>query len=209
MCVIHKRHESVTDEYHSTMPTLPYISLSTSQPSGDKACPALHLGCVWHSSRSEKPTPLQVFPAKHTQLQDKEEKGPWSRPTLERRAVFGQLVASLTSSTLKGPPRQVSASHEKSPPRTTSLPSHDKPPPRTTSRGPKRTVYAPPPTRVEERFSTPCRYHSWRPCKQLTPTRALMLVRPAARPSHRHHLPLCHTQAQPKALKYPLRLAQA
>jgi hypothetical protein len=34
----------------------------------------------------------------------------------------------------------------------------------------------------------PCKYNSWRPCKQLTPTRALMLARPAARPSHRRHL---------------------
>jgi hypothetical protein len=53
-------------------------------------------------------------------IQAKEEKEPWSRPTLARRPVFGQLAASLTSSPLEGPPRQVSASHEKSPPRATS-----------------------------------------------------------------------------------------
>jgi hypothetical protein len=53
-------------------------------------------------------------------IQDKEEKGPWSRPTLARRPVFGQLAASPTSSPLEGPPRQVSASHDKSPPHTTS-----------------------------------------------------------------------------------------
>jgi hypothetical protein len=52
-------------------------------------------------------------------IQD-EEKGPWSRPTLARRPVFGQLAASPTSSPLEGPPRQVSASHDKSPPRTRS-----------------------------------------------------------------------------------------
>jgi hypothetical protein len=46
--------------------------------------------------------------------------------------------------------------------------------------GPRRTAKptarAPPPTRVEERFPTPCKCNSWRPCRQLTPTRALMLV---------------------------------
>jgi hypothetical protein len=35
------------------------------------------------------------------------------------------------------------------------------------------------------------------------PDKSLMLVCPAARPSHQHNLPLCHTQAQPKALKHP------
>jgi hypothetical protein len=53
-------------------------------------------------------------------IQDKEEKGPWSRPTLARRPVFGQLAASSTSSPLEGPPREVSASHKKSPPHTRS-----------------------------------------------------------------------------------------
>jgi hypothetical protein len=32
----------------------------------------------------------------------------------------------------------------------------------------------PPPTRVGERFPAPCKYNSWRPCKKLTPTRALI-----------------------------------
>jgi hypothetical protein len=45
--------------------------------------------------------------------------------------------------------------------------------------------------------------------KQLAPTRASMRVCPAARPSHRHHLRLCHTQASPEALKHPLRRAPA
>jgi hypothetical protein len=31
----------------------------------------------------------------------------------------------------------------------------------------------------------------------------------AVQPSHQHHLQLCHTQAQPEALKHPLRRAQA
>jgi hypothetical protein len=76
-------------------------------------------------------------------------------------------------------------------------------------RGPRHTTRAPPPMRMEERISTSCRYNSWRLCRRPAPTRALMLVWPAARPSHRHHLPLCHTQTQPEALKHPLRRAQA
>jgi hypothetical protein len=49
-------------------------------------------------------------------IQDKEEGRPWSRPTLARSPVSGQLAASPTSSPLEGPPRQVSASCEKSGP---------------------------------------------------------------------------------------------
>jgi hypothetical protein len=56
-------------------------------------------------------------------IQDKKEGRPWSRPTLARRAVSGQLAASPTSSPLEGPPRQVSTSHDESPPRTTSTAS--------------------------------------------------------------------------------------
>jgi hypothetical protein len=133
-------------------------------------------------------------------IQDKEEKGPWSRSTLARHPVYDQLAASLTSSPLEGPPRQVSASHDKSPPRTTSLrltrqvsALHDKSLPHTTSlrlarevwlrlaSGPRRAVKAHSAStttdkRVEERFPTSCKYNSWRPCRQLSPTRALMLV---------------------------------
>jgi hypothetical protein len=47
------------------------------------------------------------------------------------------------------------------------------------------------------------------PCKQLAPTRALMRVCLAVRPSHQRHLLLCHTQASPEALKHPLRRALA
>jgi hypothetical protein len=54
-------------------------------------------------------------------IQDKEEGRPWSRPTMATRPVFSQLPASPTGSALEGPPRQVSTSHDKSPPRTTSL----------------------------------------------------------------------------------------
>jgi hypothetical protein len=48
--------------------------------------------------------------------QDKEERRPWSRPTLARRPVSGQLASSPSSSPLEGPPLQVSASHDKSGP---------------------------------------------------------------------------------------------
>jgi hypothetical protein len=47
-------------------------------------------------------------------IQDKKEGRPWSRPTLARRLISGQLAASPTSSPLEGPPQQVSASHDKS-----------------------------------------------------------------------------------------------
>jgi hypothetical protein len=50
-------------------------------------------------------------------IQDKQERGPWSRPTLARRPVLGQLAASPTSFPLDEP---LSASHDKSPPRTRS-----------------------------------------------------------------------------------------
>jgi hypothetical protein len=51
-------------------------------------------------------------------IQDKEEKGPWSRPSLARCPVFSQLTASPTSFPLEEP---FSASYEKSRPRTGSL----------------------------------------------------------------------------------------
>jgi hypothetical protein len=53
-------------------------------------------------------------------IQDKEERRPWSRPTLARHPIFGQMAASPTSSPPEGSPRQVSASQDKSPPRTRS-----------------------------------------------------------------------------------------
>jgi hypothetical protein len=54
-------------------------------------------------------------------IQDKEERKTWSRPTLARHPVFGQLAASPTSFPLEEPPRRVSASHDESPPHTMSL----------------------------------------------------------------------------------------
>jgi hypothetical protein len=56
-------------------------------------------------------------------IQDKEEKEPWSRPTLARCLVFGQLATSPTSFPLEGSlrlARQLPASHDESPPHTTS-----------------------------------------------------------------------------------------
>jgi hypothetical protein len=108
-------------------------------------------------------------------IQDKEERRPWSRPTLARRPVFSQLAASLTSFPLEEPPRQVSISHDKSPPHTASLRLARQ----VTSRlvgGPERAAREPPLTRVEERISTPCRFNSWQPCRRPSPIRALMLV---------------------------------
>jgi hypothetical protein len=51
-------------------------------------------------------------------IQDKEERRLWSRPILARRPTFGQLATSPTSFPLEEP---LSASHDKSPPHTTSL----------------------------------------------------------------------------------------
>jgi hypothetical protein len=126
-------------------------------------------------------------------IQDKEERRSWSRPTLARRPVFDQLATAPTSFPLEEPPRQVSTSHNKSPPRTTSLRLARQVRPRL-AHGPRRTARASPLTRVEERISTSCRNNSWRPCRRPSPIRALMLVWPATRPTHRHHLPLRHTQ---------------
>jgi hypothetical protein len=53
-------------------------------------------------------------------IQDKEERRPWSRPTLARHPAFSQLAASPTISPLEESPRQVSASHDKSSPRMRS-----------------------------------------------------------------------------------------
>jgi hypothetical protein len=120
----------------------------------------------------------------------------------------------------KSPPRttslclaqQVPTSHEKSPPRTKSLCLARAPPSSDWSVGHDTRhelgARAPPPKRVGDRFPVPCKYTSWLSCKQLAPTRVLMRVCPVAQPSHQHHLPLCHTQAQPEALKHPLRQQQ-
>jgi hypothetical protein len=63
--------------------------------------------------------------------------------------------------------RQVSTSHDKSPPRTRSP---------TPAGMWDQTHNVNTTTDAEERFPTSCRYNSWQPCKQLTPTRALVLV---------------------------------
>jgi hypothetical protein len=116
------------------------------------------------------------------------------RPSMARRLVLSQLVASPTSFPLEEPsPQQVSASHDKSPPRTTSLRVARQVRLRLVC-GPGRTAQATLPMREEERISTSRGNNSWRPCRQPAPSRALMQVRLAAQPSHHHHLPLCHTQ---------------
>jgi hypothetical protein len=54
-------------------------------------------------------------------IRDEEDRGPQSRPTLARRHDSDQLATSPTNSLQEGLPRQVSVSHDKSPPRTSSL----------------------------------------------------------------------------------------
>jgi hypothetical protein len=89
---------------------------------------------------------------------------------------------------------------------TTSLRLAHKSPPRTTSprlrlvRGPWHTARAQgASTTTDARGGTiphTMQIQQLAAMQAADPTRALMLAWPAARPSHRHHLPLCHTQAQ-------------
>jgi hypothetical protein len=59
----------------------------------------------------------------------------------------------------RGTPRQVSASHSKSPPRTASI-YLTRQVRSQLVRGPRRTTVTPQPTRMEERISTSCRYNN-------------------------------------------------
>jgi hypothetical protein len=95
-------------------------------------------------------------------IQDKEEGRPWSRPTLARRPVFGQLAASPTKFPTRGTP-------------TTSLCLARQVQSRLVC-GPRRTARASSPTREEERISTSRKCNSWRPCRRPAPPRALMLA---------------------------------
>jgi hypothetical protein len=97
-------------------------------------------------------------------------------------------------------PAPVSASHDKSPPPTGAWARMHGTSPRREHH--HRRVWG---DNSPRHASTTAGGHA----KQLTPTRVLMLAWPAERPSHRHHLPLFHTQAQPEALKHPLRRARA
>jgi hypothetical protein len=113
----------------------------------------------------------------------------------------------------RDPLRQVSASHDKSSPRTTSLrpkrasPDSDWGVGHDTRREPGART--PPPRRVGDRFPRHANTPAGDPCEQPAPTRALMWVCSSAQPSHQHHHQLCHTQASPEALKHPLRRALA
>jgi hypothetical protein len=91
------------------------------------------------------------------------------RSSLARRPVLGRMVASSTSLRLA---RQVSASHDKSPPRTTSLRLARQVRLRLV-RGPRYTARARPPTHVGKRISTSSGGGSWRPCRRPAPARAL------------------------------------
>jgi hypothetical protein len=106
----------------------------------------------------------------------------------------------------RDPLRQVSASHDKSPRRTSSplTPTETWATTRSASLGREclhRDAWG---NNSPLHAKTP----AGGPCKQLAPTRALIRVCPATQPSHRHHLQLCHTQASLEALKHPLRQAQ-
>jgi hypothetical protein len=113
-----------------------------------------------------------------------------SRPSLARGPVLSQTTASPTSFPLEGP------SHDKSPPRTTSLWLW-------LVRRPRGTTRVTLPMREEERISTSRGNNSWRPCWWPAPARALMQVWQAAEPSHHHHLQLCHTQDSTRGTQAP------
>jgi hypothetical protein len=83
------------------------------------------------------------------------------KPSLARRPVFGRVAASPTSFPLEEP---ASASHDKSPPRMTSLCLARQVRLRLV-RGPRRTARASPPTRMEKRISTSRGNNSWRSCR--------------------------------------------
>jgi hypothetical protein len=155
--------------------------------------------------------------------QDEEDPGPQSRPSLARRPVLDQLGASMTSSLPEGPPptslrlaRQVSASHDKSPPLTTSLslaqrilrpvrvpPNSDWGVGHDTRHDPG--IQTPPPRRMGNQFPTPCNHTSWQTTQAADPDRGLNagLLNCAAIPSPSY--PTQPPQALPEALKHHLR----
>jgi hypothetical protein len=91
------------------------------------------------------------------------------RSSLARRQVLGRKVASPTSLRLT---RQVSASHDKSPPHTTSLHLARQVRIRLV-RGPRHKARARPPTHAGKRISTSYGGGSWRPCRRPAPAGAL------------------------------------
>jgi hypothetical protein len=127
-------------------------------------------------------------------IQEEEDPGPRSRPSLARHPVPDQLGASTTSSLQEGPPptnlrlaRQVSASHDKSLPRTRSLrlaqlSARSLRPARApldsgwgVGHGTQRVpgMRTRPPRRVGDRFSSPCNHTSWRSTQAVGPDRSL------------------------------------
>jgi hypothetical protein len=91
-----------------------------------------------------------------------------SRSSLAKQPVLGR-TASPTSLHLA---RQVSALHDKSPPRTTSLHLARQVRLRLV-RGPRRTAWVRPPTHAGKRISTSYEDDSWRPCRGPAPAGAL------------------------------------
>jgi hypothetical protein len=126
-------------------------------------------------------------------IQDEEDWGPLSRPSLSRRHVPDQLGASPTNSPLEGPlpsslrlARQVSASHNK------PLDSHEQfPYPTEAWTTPRRAA---PRGKCLQRdaWGTDSPHHANTPAGgrrgQLAPTGVLIWPCSVARPSHCHHL---------------------
>jgi hypothetical protein len=92
-----------------------------------------------------------------------------SRPSLARRPVLSRMATPPTSHCLA---RQVSASHDKSPHRTTSRCLARQVRLRLV-RGPRHTAWAWPPTHTGKRTSMSCGNDSWRPCRRPAPAGAL------------------------------------
>jgi hypothetical protein len=135
-----------------------------------------------------------------TKIQDKEERRPWSRLTLARHPVFGQLAASPNSSPLEESPRQVSAPDEKSLPRTTSpapagtwAQTHSA---STTTNARGGTI--PHVMQVQQLAAMQAAH----------PNKSLNAGLTSCAAITSSSSPLCHTQAQPEALKHPLRHAR-
>jgi hypothetical protein len=89
-----------------------------------------------------------------------------SRPSLARRPVLARTATSLTSFPLE------ELSHDKSPPRTTSLRLARQVRLRLVC-GPRHAARARPPTHAGMRISTSRGDNSWRPCRQPAPAGAL------------------------------------
>jgi hypothetical protein len=121
------------------------------------------------------------------------------RSSLARRQVLGRKVASPTSLRLT---RQVSASHDKSPPHTTSLHLARQVRIRLV-RGPRHKARARPPTHAGKRISTSYGGGSWRPCRRPAPAGALNANLTSRAAITSPSPPLCHTQSPARGTRAP------